>query len=116
MQNSKGEFDPIENGAWSEDRACEDMGIAFFDADGDKDLDLFIVSGGNEFEEDDPALQDRLYLNNGQGKFVKSQNALPVYLSSGSCVKPNDFDKDGDIDLFVGGRLIPGRYPNPANS
>lgn len=116
LQNSKGEFDPIENGAWSEDRACEDMGIAFFDADGDKDLDLFIVSGGNEFEEDDPALQDRLYLNNGQGKFVKSQNALPVYLSSGSCVKPNDFDKDGDIDLFVGGRLIPGRYPNPANS
>lgn len=116
LQNNKGEFDPVENGAWSDDRACEDMGIAFFDVDGDKDLDLFIVSGGNEFEPDSPELQDRLYLNNGKGKFVKSLDRLPSYLASGSCVSPNDFDQDGDMDLFVGGRLVPGKYPNPANS
>lgn len=116
LQNNKGEFDSVENGAWSADRACEDMGIAFFDVDGDKDLDLFIVSGGNEFEPDSPELQDRLYLNNGKGKFVKSLDRLPSYLASGSCVSPNDFDQDGDMDLFVGGRLVPGKYPNPANS
>lgn len=116
LQNSKGEFDAVKKGAWSGDSACEDMGIAFFDVDGDKDLDLFIVSGGNEFGPDSPKLQDRLYLNNGKGKFVKSLDRLPAYLASGSCVQPNDFDKDGDIDLFVGGRLVPGEYPNPANS
>lgn len=116
VQNGSGEFDPVEQGAWSADRASEDMGIAFFDADGDQDLDLFIVSGGNEFEVDAPELQDRLYLNNGKGKFVKSLDRLPKYLISGSCVLPNDFDKDGDMDLFVGGRLVPGKYPVPANS
>lgn len=116
LQNASGEFDPVEDGAWSADRACEDMGIAFFDVDGDQDLDLFIVSGGNEFAVDAPELQDRLYLNNGTGKFVKSQDRLPKYLSSGSCVLPHDFDKDGDIDLFVGGRVVPGQYPIPANS
>ncbi len=116
LQNSKSKFDAVANGAWSADRACEDMGIAFFDVDGDKDLDLFIVSGGNEFAPDSPKLQDRLYLNNGKGQFVKSLDRLPTYLASGSCVQPNDFDKDGDIDLFVGGRLVPGEYPNPANS
>ncbi|WP_170110486.1 VCBS repeat-containing protein [Flavilitoribacter nigricans] len=116
LQNSSGAFDAVENGAWSADRASEDMGIAFFDADGDQDLDLFIVSGGNEFAEDAPELQDRLYLNDGSGQFVKSPNGLPSYLSSGSCVVPHDFDKDGDIDLFIGGRLVPGKYPVPASS
>ena len=116
LQNSSGEFDPVENGAWSADYACEDMGIAFFDADGDNDQDLFIVSGGNEFEVGATELQDRLYLNTGSGKFVRSLNSLPKYLSSGSCIRPNDFDKDGDMDLFVGGRLVPGKYPNPADS
>jgi len=57
-----------------------------------------------------------LYLNNGKGKFTKQYNRLPNYLTSGSCVVPNDFDKDGDIDLFIGGRLIPQKYPHAANS
>ncbi len=116
MQNNLGNFDPITSGAWSQDLACEDMDAAFFDVDLDDDLDLFIVSGGNEFAETSESLQDRLYINDGSGAFVKSAEALPRYLSSGSCVAPADFDLDGDIDLFVGGRLIPGRYPVPASS
>ncbi|WP_117880554.1 VCBS repeat-containing protein [Aureibaculum luteum] len=115
IQNNKGTFDEIIDGAWSQDKASEDMGIALIDVDNDKDLDLFVVSGGNEFNEGDTALQDRLYINNGRGKFTKSNN-LPKYLTSGSCVMPFDFDKDGDLDLFIGGRLTPRKYPHAANS
>jgi hypothetical protein len=116
VQNSKGTFDEIQKGPWAADMASEDMGVALFDADNDNDLDLFVVSGGNEFNEEDTALQDRLYVNNGKGVFTKSKNALPKYLISGSCVVPKDFDNDGDLDLFVGGRLIPGKYPHAPNS
>ena len=116
IQNANGTFDQIKTGAWTQDSASEDMDAAFVDIDNDDDLDLFVVSGGNEFGISDPALQDRLYLNNGKGKFTKSTTALPPYLESGSCVAPQDYDKDGDIDLFVGGRLIPGQYPNPTSS
>ncbi|MCK5278455.1 MAG: VCBS repeat-containing protein, partial [Cyclobacteriaceae bacterium] len=116
LQNRQGKFDEIKEGAWSQDRASEDMGVAFIDVDGDSDLDMMVVSGGNEFNADDAELQDRLYINNGRGEFKKKIDGLPEYLTSGSCVVPNDFDKDGDIDLFIGGRLIPRKYPHPANS
>ncbi|MCF7568527.1 VCBS repeat-containing protein [Sabulilitoribacter arenilitoris] len=116
IQNNKGTFDEIEKGGWTQDKASEDMGIELIDVDGDKDLDLFVVSGGNEFDENDKALQDRLYINDGKGKFTKKVSALPKYLTSGSCVVPNDFDNDGDIDLFIGGRLVPKKYPHAANS
>ncbi|MEB0263414.1 MULTISPECIES: VCBS repeat-containing protein [unclassified Mucilaginibacter] len=95
----------------------EDIGTTaaaeFFDANGDGKPDLYIAKGGySNYEPNTAALQDELYLNEGNGRFVLSPTALPVLnANSKACVKPYDFDGDGDIDLFIGGRVIPGKYP-----
>jgi hypothetical protein len=116
VQKNDNTFDKMSNSIWKKDANCEDVAAAFFDADSDGDLDLYVVSGGNENAESSQEMQDRLYLNKGKGGFTKSVGALPKMPMSGSTVKPCDFDGDGDLDLFIGGRQIPGKYPFPARS
>lgn len=98
------------------DAGFEDMGGVFFDADGDNDADLYVVSGGVEYNPLSAPYQDRLYLNDGKGNFSRDKQALPIEYASGSCVAAADYDKDGDVDLFVGGGVLPTRYPTPAQS
>jgi len=101
---------------FSIDKESEDVGASFFDADNDGDLDLYVVSGSYEFNSNPRLLVDRLYMNDGKGGFTKNVTALPQVGIAGSIVVPSDYDGDGDIDLFLGGRVITGRYPHPASS
>jgi hypothetical protein len=116
IQTNEGGFIKSESQPWALDQASEDLGSLFFDADGDKDLDLYVTSGGNEFKSGNPLLKDRLYLNNGSGVFEKSNNAIPSIYESTQRVATSDIDNDGDLDLFIGNRLISGQYPFPASS
>ena len=116
VQQSGGTFAIDSTRFVNGDAIPEEMGVLLFDADGDGDLDLYAVSGSYEFQSNSPELQDRLYTNDGQGKFTLTTEALPTLRSSGSCVRAADYDGDGDLDLFVGGRVVPGAYPMPPAS
>lgn len=111
VQTRDGKFRPVKNTTFETDREYQDEDAAFLDADGDGDMDLYVVSGGYLFNEDSPFLQDRLYINDGKGNFKRGQDAVPTETLAGSCAVPFDIDADGDLDIFVGSRLIPGRYP-----
>jgi hypothetical protein len=110
IQRADGRFVSRHQQLFEQDRISEDLGAVFFDANGDGHRDLYVASGGSEFSDMAPALQDRLYLNDGRGGFRKTSGQLPPEAISGSRVIAADYDRDGDVDLFVGGRVIPGRY------
>ncbi len=115
VQKTDGSFQKQHSLSFVKDKKYEDIASVFFDAEGDGDLDLYVVSGGNEKEEGNKIYQDRLY-ENISGNFIKTRGALPLNFVSGGCVIVEDFDNDGDVDLFVGGRQVPGKYPSPASS
>jgi hypothetical protein len=114
VQNPDGSFKPSNQALWDAEKAYEDHGAVFFDFDGDKDQDLFVVSGGFDAPAQgrDKLWQNRLYLNDGKGNFAKANGAVPTALGDiGLRVVAHDYDKDGDADLFVGGRLVPDKWP-----
>lgn len=111
VQKADGSFTKTNEALWNSHAKYEDANALFFDADGDGDQDLYVVSAGYELAENSPLLQDRLYINNGEGNFDYSNNTLPTIKVSGKSVIAGDYDADGDLDLFVGGNLISGKYP-----
>jgi hypothetical protein len=116
IQHKDGTFESVDKALFEEDKISEEIDCAFFDADGDGDLDLYVACGGNEFPETSSALSSRLYINDGKGNFKKSDQILPAgKYESSSCVRPADFNKDGKTDLFVGLRLKPFAYGVPVN-
>jgi hypothetical protein len=105
-QTASGSFQLLKNEVFHTDSVYEDVDAVFFDADGDKDLDLYVVSGGNEFYGKMTEQFDRLYFNDGKGNLARASDNLPAMYANKSCVRPYDYDGDGDLDLFVGGRVV----------
>lgn len=116
LATQDGKFVPKSIPVFMDDKAFEDVDALFFDADNDGDQDLYVVSGSYEFDEDDARLQDRLYINQGDHNFKRSVGKLPTLRTAGSVVIAADYDADGDMDLFVGSRVIPGKYPYAPSS
>jgi len=118
LQTINGKFtsSPLLNPEQASKKASEDRGILLFDADNDNDLDLYISAGGYQYDSGSSAYNDQLYLNNGKGIFIVDTMALPKNLTSKFCVRANDFDKDGDLDMFIAGRVDPHAYPRPVSS
>ena len=112
LQNANGTFTQGPAAPWAEAAAAEDVGALFFDADGDGDNDLLVTSGSNEVDQPPQNYTNRLYRNNGKGGFAHDPSALPALRTSAMPVCAADIDGDKDLDLFIGGRNIPGQYPN----
>jgi hypothetical protein len=118
MQQANGSFTSRDliPGANNLNKPSEDMGLLLFDADGDGDLDLYIASGSYENAPNSASYQDQLFVNDGKGNYHRDTMALPKNFTSKSCVRAVDFDKDGDLDLFIAGRVEPWNYPKPVSS
>ena len=116
LQQKDGGFVESAYQPWKSDSLYADWGAHFFDANGNGRLDLYVASGGYQLSPASELLQDRLYINMGEGRFVRDAQALPNMLTSTSAVVSGDFTGDNQPDLFVGGRLTPRNYPYPARS
>ncbi|HLX93962.1 MAG TPA: VCBS repeat-containing protein [Puia sp.] len=111
LQQKNGTFITKHDLPGQQKKCWDDMGITLFDADNDGDLDIYIASGGYKYSPNNPAYEDRLYINDGKGNFTLDTTALPRNAISKSCVRAIDYDHDGDLDLFVAGRVSPWNYP-----
>ncbi|MFH5884476.1 VCBS repeat-containing protein [Halalkalibaculum sp. DA3122] len=116
VQQEDGSFTEKELPTFEQDAKFEDVGAALFDANGNGYLDLYVVSGGNEYNVGSKRLNDRLYVKDGEGNFLRMQDALPAIYENGATVAVEDFDGDGDNDLFVGSRSVPQNYGDSPNS
>ncbi|MCW9712211.1 VCBS repeat-containing protein [Aliifodinibius salicampi] len=116
IQQDDGKFLKKETKVFDNHALFEDTDAAFFDANNDGAIDLYVVSGGNEEQKNNEQLYDRLYINDGSGNFVHKSDALPDFKANGSVVLPLDYDEDGDRDLFVGSRSVPKSYGATPNS
>ena len=115
IQSASGKFSKVTQNVFEWDKIYEDGAATFLDVDLDGDMDLYVASGGNEYPAGTDGYQDRLYINFGQNNFQKT-TAIPAITSSGGTVCTLDFDQDGDLDFFVGGRQVPGGYGRKASS
>lgn len=110
LQQNDATFKSVNIDLFNEDLSFEGVDASFFDVDNDRDLDLFVVSAGSEYKEGEVFLEDRLYINDGKGNFEKSKDLIPQAYYNSSCAKPQDYDNDGDIDIFIGSRVVAGKY------
>ncbi|NNE15176.1 MAG: VCBS repeat-containing protein [Saprospiraceae bacterium] len=116
VQDDEGQFSKLLNKAFENDSKFEDLQSVFFDIDGDNDLDLYVISGGSEAAPNSTQYIDRLYTNDGGGSFTRNVKSIPSLRTSGANISTADYDNDGDIDVFIGGRNVPDKYPSTPQS